>query len=89
MLFMGLLGVAAGIAASLPVVFYGHYHPVRFTGEMARMYESYGFEPIMPTMLPGGFYLWQTVIVLIILLIAISFSIRKIFRMNVINALRA
>lgn len=89
MLLMGLLGVAAGVIASLPVVFYGHYHPIRFTGEMARMYEDYGFEPIMPTMLPGGFYLWQIVIVLIILAIAIAFSVRKIFRMNVINALKA
>jgi ABC-type antimicrobial peptide transport system permease subunit len=53
------------------------------------MYEDYGFEPVMPTMLPGPFYLWQIVVVLIILLIAIGFSIRKIFKINVIEALRA
>lgn len=89
MLLIGLLGVGAGIIASLPVVFYGNIHPIRFTGQMARMYEDYGFEPVMPTMLPDTFYLWQTVIVFIILLIAIIFSIRKIFGINVINALRA
>jgi ABC-type lipoprotein release transport system permease subunit len=89
MLFTGFLGVITGVAASLPIVFYGHYHPLRFTGEFARMYEDYGFEPVMPTMLPQTFYLSQTVIVLIILMIAIAFSTRKIFRMNVINALRA
>jgi putative ABC transport system permease protein len=89
MLFIGFLGVAAGVAASLPFVFYGHYHPLRFTGEFARMYEDYGFEPVMPTMLPDSFYLWQIVVVLIILVIAIIFSTRKIFRMNVINAMRA
>jgi ABC-type lipoprotein release transport system permease subunit len=89
MLFIGLLGVGAGIAASLPVVIYGHLHPLRFTGEFARMYEDYGFEAVMPTMLPDTFYLWQTVVVLIILMIAIIFSTRKIFRMNVINAMRA
>lgn len=89
MLLIGFLGVCAGIIASLPVVFYGNIHPIRFTGQMARMYEDYGFEPIMPTMLPDTFYLWQTVIVFIILLIAIIFSIRKIFGINVINALRA
>jgi putative ABC transport system permease protein len=89
MLFIGFLGVVAGVAASLPVVIYGHFHPLRFTGEFARMYEDYGFEAVMPTMLPDTFYLWQIVIVLIILLIAIVFSTRKIFRMNVINAMRA
>ena len=32
MLFIGFLGVSAGIIASLPVVFYGNIHPLRFTG---------------------------------------------------------
>lgn len=89
MIFIGFLGMAAGVAASLPVVIYGNLHPLRFTGQFARMYEDYGFEPVMPTMLPDTFYLWQIVVVLIIMLIAVAFSTRKIFRMNVINALRA
>jgi ABC-type lipoprotein release transport system permease subunit len=89
MLLIGLLGVAAGVVASLPLVIYGNVHPIRFTGEMARMYEDYGFDPVMPTLLPDAYYLWQIVIVLIIIVIAILFSIRKIFRINVINALRA
>jgi ABC-type lipoprotein release transport system permease subunit len=89
MLLIGLLGVGAGVVASLPVVFLGNAHPLRFTGELARMYEDYGFEAIMPTMLPDTYYLWQIVIVLIILIIAILFSVRKILRINVINALRA
>jgi ABC-type lipoprotein release transport system permease subunit len=89
MLLIGFLGVAAGVVASLPLVFYGHAHPLRFTGEMARMYEDYGFEPVMPTMLPDTFYLWQIVVVLIILVVAIVFSIRNIFKINVIEAMRA
>ncbi len=89
MILIGLLGTAAGVIASLPFVIYGHIHPLRFTGELARMYEDYGFEPVMPTMLPDTFYLWQIIVVLIILLIAILFSIRKIFKINVIEALRA
>lgn len=89
MLFIGFIGLAAGVIASLPFVFYGNSHPIRFTGEMGRMYSDYGFEPVMPTMLPDNYYLWQIFIVLIILLIAIFFSIRKIIRLNVINALRA
>ena len=89
MLLIGFLGLAAGVVASLPFVFYGNIHPIRFTGEMGKMYSDYGFEPIMPTLLPDTYYLWQIVVVLIILLIAILFSIRKIFRINVISALRA
>jgi ABC-type antimicrobial peptide transport system permease subunit len=43
----------------------------------------------MPMLLPDTYYLWQAVIVLLILLIAITFSVRRIFKLNIINALRA
>jgi len=89
MLLIGFLGLAAGVVASLPFVFYGNVHPLRFTGEIGRMYSDYGFEPVMPTMLPDTYYLWQIVIVLIILIIALFFSIRKILGLNVIKAMRA
>jgi len=89
MLLIGFLGLAAGVAASLPIVFYGNARPIKFTGEMGQMYKDYGFDPVMPTLLPDTYYLWQTLVVMIILLVAIFFSIRKIFKINVINALRA
>jgi ABC-type antimicrobial peptide transport system permease subunit len=43
----------------------------------------------MPMLLPDTYYLWQVVVVLLILTFAIAFSVRKIFKLNVINALRA
>jgi ABC-type lipoprotein release transport system permease subunit len=89
MLMIGLLGVLAGVAASLPLVFYGNARPLRFRGEMAKMYEDYGFEAVMPMLLPDSYYLWQVVIVLLIIAVAVAFSVRKIFKLNVINALRA
>jgi ABC-type lipoprotein release transport system permease subunit len=89
MLLIGFLGLAAGIIASLPIVFYGNAHPLKFTGDMGRMYSDYGFDPVMPTMLPDTYYFSQVLIVTLILIIAISFCTRKIFRINVINALRA
>jgi ABC-type lipoprotein release transport system permease subunit len=89
MLFIGFLGLTAGVIASLPIVYYGHVHPLKFTGEMGRMYSDYGFDPVMPTMLPDTYYLSQVIIVILILIVAISFCTRKIFKINVINALRA
>jgi ABC-type lipoprotein release transport system permease subunit len=89
LLMVGLLGLIAGALVSLPVVVYGNIHPLRFTGEMARMYEEYGFEPVMPTMMPDMYYLWQTVVVMVILMIAIGFSVRQISKINVISSLRA
>lgn len=88
MVITGFIGVAGGVLASLPLVFYGHYHPYRLTGEMARMYEDYGYQPIMPTLLPDTYYLWQCVVVLIIVAIAIGFSTRRIFRIDTVNYLK-
>jgi ABC-type lipoprotein release transport system permease subunit len=89
MVMTGFLGILTGVLASLPVVFYLHFHPLRFTGNMARMYEDYGFDPVMPAMLPDTYYLWQMVVVLIIILLALSYSIRKILNIKVITALKA
>jgi ABC-type lipoprotein release transport system permease subunit len=89
LIMTGLLGVISGVIVSLPVVLWFNAHPLRFTGQMAHMWEDYGFEPVMPTLLPDSYYLWQTVVVLIILTIAVLFSIRKIFRINVIYSLKA
>jgi ABC-type lipoprotein release transport system permease subunit len=89
MVMTGFIGILAGVIASLPVVFYLHFHPYRFTGNMARMYEDYGFDPVMPTMLPDTYYLWQMVVVLLIIVFALSYSIRKIINIKVITALKA
>ncbi|MFA6949052.1 MAG: FtsX-like permease family protein [Lentimicrobiaceae bacterium] len=89
LIMTGCLGIAAGVLVSLPVVFYGHFHPVRFTGSWAKMYEDFGFDPVMPTMLPDRYYLWQILVVVIILAITIIYSNRRIFRLKIVNALRA
>jgi ABC-type lipoprotein release transport system permease subunit len=40
MLYLGLMGIISGIAMALPVIIYGYYHPYRFSGDMAKMYED-------------------------------------------------
>ena len=89
MMYIGLMGVASGAAAALPVIFIGYHNPIRFSGEMARMYEDYGMEPVMPMMLPDVYFLWQTVVVALIVLIAVGFPVRKIMKMEVVNSLKA
>jgi ABC-type antimicrobial peptide transport system permease subunit len=42
----------------------------------------------MPTLLPDTYYLWQMVVVLLIILLALTYSIRKILKINAITALR-
>lgn len=89
MLYIGIMGVLSGALAALPVIYYGHYNPIRFSGEMGRMYENYGMEPVMPMMLPDWYFLWQSVVIGIIVLIAIAYPVRKIMKMKVVKSLKA
>ena len=89
MILMGLLGILSGIIAALPVIFYGYNHPIRFHGEMAKMYEDYGMEAIMPFLLPDMYFIWQSLVVAIIVFIALIYPLRKIRSMEVVNSLKA
>ena len=89
MLLIGFLGILAGSALASLVILYGADHPIIFKGEMAKMFEDYGFEPKMVFWGIDTYYIWQVIIVSIMVLIAIIYPLKKIFGMNVVNALRA
>ncbi len=89
MISVGIMGIGSGIVLSLPVIFYGNSHPIRFRGEMAKMYESYGMEAVMPFLLPDMYVLWQSVVVAIIICIALIYPLRKISKMQVVDSLKA
>ena len=88
MIMMGIIGIIIGIVGSLPVILYLVNHPIRFTGEMAEIFESYGFEPIMPAVLESGYMIAQSLVVLLIFSIAIIYPIISVIKINEIKALR-
>ncbi len=88
MFIIGLLGMISGIIASIPVVLIGHYNPVRLTGDMAKMMEDFGIEPVMPFALFGDYYINQSLVVIVIVFVAIIYPIYTITRINVIKAMR-
>lgn len=88
MLLIGLLGIVAGSVVAMLVIFYGVDHPIVFKGEFAKIYEDYGFEPVMVFQGVGFYFFWQLVIVVIMVLIAIGYPLRKISSMKVVNALQ-
>ncbi|MEN8202802.1 MAG: FtsX-like permease family protein [Bacteroidota bacterium] len=89
MLLIGLLGILAGAAIATVLILYGVDHPLIFKGEMALMFEEYGMEPKMVFWSIDTYYIWQIVIVGLMVLLAIGYPLRKIFGMKVVNALRA
>ncbi len=88
MIYLAIIGVIAGFVASLPFIYLGHYYPLRFTGEMAKMYEDMGFEPVMPMAL-FDWYMWeQAVTVFFIVALATLYPVITILKLNVIKSIR-
>lgn len=89
MLLIGLIGILAGALVASVLILYGVDHPLVFKGEMAKMWEDYGFEPKLAFWSIDTYYLWQMIIVSLMVLISMVYPMRKIFGMKVVNALRA
>ena len=89
MILIGLIGILAGTLAASVLILYGVDHPLVFKGEMAKMFEDYGFEPKIAFWPIDTYYIWQMVIVGFMVLISMGYPMRKIYGMKVVNALRA
>jgi ABC-type lipoprotein release transport system permease subunit len=88
MLMMGVMGILSGILGSLPVIWSLVQHPIRFTGEYAKLFEAYGWEPIMPARFDISYFVGQSSIVLVIFILAIIYPLNSVLRLNEIKALR-
>ncbi|HEY0898648.1 MAG TPA: FtsX-like permease family protein, partial [Sphingobacteriaceae bacterium] len=86
--FTVLTGCLLGILASIPLVYYFNRHPLRMSGETARAYERFGFEPIFPTSVSPGNFIDQGLIVLIIGLILSLYPMYKIIRLDPVKAMK-
>jgi putative ABC transport system permease protein len=87
-IFIGLTGIVAGaLAAILPIIYY-YYHPIHLGSEIAKSYESYGYEAVIGFEPPGMYFINNGLLVLFIVILSVIFPLRKIIRLNIINALR-
>jgi putative ABC transport system permease protein len=81
-----LLGVLLGILLSLPSVLYLQEKPIRFSGDIAKAYEQFGFEAIFPAELDLGIFLNQS---LIILFMAILIGLYPLWFVSGLNPVKA
>jgi ABC-type lipoprotein release transport system permease subunit len=85
---MGILATLGGIALSIPVVYMGYIHPIRLTGDMAQSLINYGMEPVMPMAWETGFFISQTLVAMLIILVAVILPVLNVTRLSVTKALR-
>lgn len=83
-----LFGCLLGMALSLPVTWYLTEHPIRFSGELARAYEQFGFEPVFPATMDASIFIHQTIVVLVMGLVLSMYPVIKILKLNPVAAMR-
>jgi ABC-type antimicrobial peptide transport system permease subunit len=89
MIFMGLIGVISGILLSSPIIYLLNKNPIRLTGNMAKVMEDMGFDPIMPLAWFDSYILWQGIVVALMLIFACILPLRKVYKLKEVEALRA
>jgi len=85
---IGIIGVLVGFAFSLPFISYLVYHPIPLTGESAKAYEEFGFEPAMYFSAQWFIFARQVLIIFVLTLLVFCYPLIKTFRMKLTKALR-
>jgi len=89
LVFLTSIAVLAGIAISLPVMFYFYYNPIEFTGDAVQAMKDFNFEPVMPMSLDIQIFVFQGIAISILMLIAMSYPTIKIMNLEVAKGLRS
>lgn len=87
-LYIGLIGVIAGILISLPIIFYIIHHPIPITGDAAKAMTDMGIEPEMVFTATPKVFINQLITVLGITVLAAIYPLVTIFQMKEINYLK-
>jgi ABC-type lipoprotein release transport system permease subunit len=88
MILMGMLGVLAGIAISLPILYFFNTYPLHLTGDLAQTMEDMGFEAVVPLAWKGAYIIWQGLIVALMVVLSCIYPLRKVLKIKEIEALR-
>ncbi len=83
-----IAGCTFGLITSIPIIYYLYKYPITFKGEMAKVYEQFGFEPIFPTSTDPGIFITQGLIVIALGLILSIYPLFKVVRLNPVNAMK-
>lgn len=88
MAFLGFIGAISGMLLSVPVILYGYYNPIKLSGDMAKMLEDMGWDPIMPLAWFDTYFYVQGIIIIVMVVMACLLPVRNILKLDTIKALR-
>ncbi|HRI60192.1 MAG TPA: ABC transporter permease [Saprospiraceae bacterium] len=87
--FITLMGCLLGILVSVPLVWWLKEHPIRIGGDVAVVYEKFGFEAVFPASLAPYIFWNQAVAVLSIGLLLSLYPVVKVLSLKPVEAMQA
>jgi len=87
-LLLSFIGVTAGVIISIPILYYLNLNPIELTGDMAKVYLSFGLDPILPFRFSYDIFTHQYLTVFIIALISAIYPVLYIKKLEPIKAIR-
>lgn len=85
-IFLALLGIIAGLLAALPVMGYFGDNPIKLQGNMAEMYEEYGFEPVVAFSAQPEIFVNQALIIMAIVLVVYIYPWNKLRKIDAVES---
>ena len=86
-ILIGIIGVICGILLTAPFIYYFHENPLRIEA-LLDTFEKFGFEPVMPTSYDWHIFFNQALIVFILTVLISIYPIRKVLKINAVEAMR-
>lgn len=87
--FITLVGCLLGILVSIPLVWWLKEHPIRIGGDVAAVYEKFGFEAVFPASLAPSIFWNQALAVLSIGLLLSLYPVVKVLSLKPVEAMQA
>lgn len=85
---ISLIGAIVGIAMVAPIAYYFHYNPIVLEGEYADIYESYGFDPVIPFSIDPQIAIDHASIVVAISIVLLLYPIMIIRKLKPVDAMK-
>jgi ABC-type antimicrobial peptide transport system permease subunit len=87
MLLITLLSIFLAIITSLPIVIYGHSHPIFLGAKYAKAFAMFNLQPIMPLASPGLYMIVQPLIIFLIIMLTVIYPVLFLSKLKVTKAL--
>ena len=87
-LFLSLIGIIIGDIFGYLVNYYIILHPIEITGDLASIYEEYGFKPIMYSSIAPEIFISVSLTIIIVALASYFYPAYRLYKLEALKGIR-